>query len=77
MIDKNNYFLSSEGVNDETATIIKLFFSSGDKVKIGDLIKHKKFPPPKSYGLYSESKYFVDIDEKKDLDIANLLIKKK
>ena len=38
MIDKNNYFLSSEGVNDETATIIKLFFSSGDKVKIGNLI---------------------------------------
>ena len=38
MIDKNNYFLSSEGVNDEIATIIKLFFSSGDKVNIGDLI---------------------------------------
>ena len=47
-----------------------------DAIKIGYLIKERKFPPSKVRGVYSESKYFVDIDEKKDLDMANLLIKK-
>ena len=34
----NQYYLPREDVNDEKATIVKLFFGSGDKVKIGDLI---------------------------------------
>ena len=48
-----------------------------DAIKIGNLIKEKKFPPIKTYGVLSDTKYFVDIDEKKDLNIAELLMRKK
>ena len=38
MSKTNQYYLPAEDVNDEKATIVKLFFDSGDKVKISDLI---------------------------------------
>ena len=38
MSETNQYYLPAEDVNDEKATIVKLFFDSGDKVKISDLI---------------------------------------
>lgn len=48
-----------------------------DAVKLSELIKNKSFPLVKSYALKSYSKYFVDIDDKYDLDLANLIMKNK
>ena len=38
MADLNKYYLPSEDVNDEKATITEIFFKSGEKVVRGDLI---------------------------------------
>jgi len=38
MSKENKYYLPAEDVNDEKATIGKLYYLSGDKVKKGDLI---------------------------------------
>ena len=46
-----------------------------DAIKIGSLIKHKQFPPKKCHAIMSVTKYFVDIDNKVDLDLANMILK--
>ncbi len=46
-----------------------------DAIKIGSLIKHKQFPPKKCHAIMSNSKYFIDIDNKVDLDLANMILK--
>ena len=38
MSNIKQYYLPAEDVNDEKATVVKLFFDSGDKVKKNDLI---------------------------------------
>ncbi len=48
-----------------------------DAIKIGSLIKHKQFPSPKCHAIMSDSKYFVDIDNKVDLDLANMILQQK
>ena len=48
-----------------------------DAIKINYLIKEKKFPPNKIKPVYSETKYFVDIDNKEDMDMAKILMKYK
>ena len=45
-----------------------------DAIKIGYLLKEKKFPPKKIKAVKSFTKDFVDIDDKEDLDIASALL---
>ena len=46
-----------------------------DAIKIGSLIKNKCFPPKKCHAIMSDSKYFIDIDNKVDLALANMILK--
>lgn len=48
-----------------------------DAIRVRGLLKEKKFPPNRSYGIFSNSKYFIDIDEQKDIDLINSLFKSK
>ena len=43
-------------------------------LRILRLAKEKKFPPRKIKSIYSKTKYFVDVDDKEDLDIASALL---
>ena len=46
-----------------------------DAIKIGSLIKYKQFPPKKCHAIMSNTKYFIDIDNKVDLSLANMILK--
>ena len=46
-----------------------------DAIKINYLMKEKKYPPQKIKSVYSKTKHFVDIDDNRDWDIAEVLLK--
>ena len=48
-----------------------------DAFKIKAFLKEKKFPLTNSHGVFSKSKFFIDIDERKDIKLADLIFKNK
>jgi acetyltransferase-like isoleucine patch superfamily enzyme len=70
----SEYFLPAEDVNDENATIVKLFFNSGDKVKKGEAIY--SFETTKALiDVESESDGFINyfIQEGGEVNIGSLV----
>ena len=45
-----------------------------DAIKISYLLQEKRYPPRKIKTIYSKTKYFVDVDNEEDLDIAGALL---
>ena len=57
----------------------KVYWHDGiiDVMRTSSLLKFKSTIGKKLIYIQNKEKYLIDIDEKKDLEIANLLIKKK
>ena len=80
-LDKNKYLkpLVNKTVFKKTMRrqdLPKTYICDGyvDAIKVSYLLKEKRYPPRKIKTIYSKTKYFVDVDNEKDLDIAGALL---
>ncbi len=74
MSNIKQYHLPAEDVNDEKATVVNLFFDSGDKVKKNDLIY--TFETSKSViDVESEFNGFIEyyVEENEEVNIGSLV----
>ena len=81
-LDKNKYLrpLVNKTVFKKTMRrqdLPKTYICDGyvDAIKISYLLQEKRYPPRKIKTIYSKTKYFVDVDNEEDLDIAGALLK--
>ena len=81
-LDKNKYLrpLVNKTVFKKTMRrqdLPKTYICDGyvDAIKINYLLEEKRYPPRKIKTIYSKTKYFVDVDNEEDLDIAGALLK--
>jgi CMP-N-acetylneuraminic acid synthetase len=80
-LDKNKYLkpLVNKTVFKKTMRrqdLPKTYICDGylDAIKINYLLEEKRYPPRKIKTVYSKTKYFVDVDNEEDLDIAGALL---
>ena len=76
---KNSDAYKNEFFNKDRQSLPKIYWHDGkvDIVRYKTLIKYKNVFGKKIKYILSKSKYLIDIDDKKDLEMLNILIKKK